>query len=87
MVEEPEYRSLPELREALTSDNPETRAPAYAAVTGADVDVSEALSSDPPEQTLVDEGVIPASSQEPGVQVQILDELEAIRKALEGGGN
>lgn len=55
-----EYNSLPELRADLTAEDPDERAQAYSAVLSADLDVSDVLSSDPPEDQLVKEDVIPA---------------------------
>lgn len=58
--ESPQYDGLAELREALTADDPDRRAPAYGAVMEADLEPSAVLSTDPPGQALRDAGVIPA---------------------------
>lgn len=54
-----EYSSLAELRADLTADDPDERASAYGAVLSADIEVSEVLSSNPPEDDLREAGVIP----------------------------
>lgn len=76
---ETEYDGLAALRAALTADDPDERAPAYGAVYEADLEPSEVLGQEPPEDRLVEAGVIP-SSEDRGRTTQ--DTLEEIATTL-----
>lgn len=86
-----DYDSLPELREALTSDSPDRRADAYGDVMSEDIQPSQLLETPPDAtalQTLRDANVIPDEDRDRGQSMrdvnqrivelleQILDELQ-----------
>lgn len=79
------YDSLPALRRALSSDDPDRRAKAYGDVASVGIDPVDALSDEPPEQELVDAGLIPASEESQQMHTQeyrqqvlaLLEQIEA----------
>lgn len=81
---EPQYDGLASLRQALTADDPDQRAPAYGAVMEADLEPSEVLSTEPPEGQLRQAGVIPEKGgrdQTTDAQmarvIELLEQIEA----------
>lgn len=60
------YQSLPDLRAALSSDEPDTRVDAYRAVFEADLEPRAVMGNDPPEDELVAAGVIEDGDSDDG---------------------
>lgn len=76
----PQFNDIAELRSALTSDDPDQRAPAYGAVMNQDVQPSAVLQSEPDEtavQSLVDADVIPEPNSSRGRAAAERDEEKA----------
>lgn len=76
----PQFNDIAELRSALTSDDPDERAPAYGAVMNEDVQPSAVLQSQPDEaavESLVDADVIPSPDQTGGRAAAERDEEKA----------
>lgn len=77
-----EFQNLAALRSALRSDGPE-KDTAYESVYDAGLRPDDVLGSDPPEEQLAEQGVIPAPEQQgpPAVEqrAQIIDLLKEIR--------
>lgn len=76
----------------MTSDDADKRAQAYKAVIDAGADVSEALGSEPPEEPLVEAGVIPESASKDEMsaaqhRAEVRSLLEQILEAVQGGGS
>lgn len=87
--DQPKYPNLPELREALTSDEPDRRGQAYSDVYEAGFQPSDVLSNDPPAEDLAEAGLVPGSSpsQPPASErwSEVVSLLEDIRDELQGG--
>lgn len=67
MTEDAQYDGLAQLRDALSSDDPDYRAEAYGAVMGEDLKPSQVLETPPEDSvvsTLEDAGVVPENSTE-----------------------
>lgn len=86
------YRSVAELRQALSSDDADRRADAYGAVYGVDDDIEprDVLGENPPKDILVEAGVV--ESEEEGwsrreTLEDIVDRLDELIEAVEGGGS
>lgn len=92
--EEAPYGDIAQLREALTVEDPDQRAPAYGAVMEAGFQPSEVLSNDPPEEDLAEAGVIGTAGGDSGRPAQEVreEQVELLRDirdllAANGGGS